>query len=116
MCRRIRWGIALLAVMLLAMCLYYGAQKDESLPAEDSCAAMGFMLLEKGKDLYVLAVTQDSAADKAGICPGDTILLEKENGKGGVSELDALFQAGEASVTLRILREGSVLHVTIPVR
>ena len=81
----------------------------------DSSAALGLMLLEKepGRGLYVLAVTQESPADKAGIHPGDYLLLSGGSSLHTTAQLDALLDAAGGTLPLTLGRDGRQLEVTL---
>ncbi|MGN1370551.1 MAG: PDZ domain-containing protein [Aristaeellaceae bacterium] len=114
--RRIRWMALLAALVLLALGLYDGLKPDEPLSAADSTAALGLMLLEKESGIYVLAVTQGSPADKAGICPGDILIAPEREEAADIAWLEALLAAGEETVPLTLRRDGRELHLLLPVR
>lgn len=111
--RIIRCAALLLAAVLLGLGMYYGFRQEDAAPAGSSSAALGLMLLEKGNGLYVLAVTQESPADKAGFLPGDVILLPGED---TVEALEELLAAGEENLPFTLRRDGRELQLTLPAR
>ena len=110
--RIIRWTAVLLAAILL-LGLYHVLRPKEAEPQGTSGAALGLMLLEKGGGLYVLAVTQDSPADKAGFLPGDTILLP---GDDTVTALEELLSDQTEPVPITLRRDGRELQLIFPAR
>lgn len=114
--RQIRWVALLAALVLLALGLVLGLKPEEPLSADSSTASLGLMLLEKESGIYVLAVTQGSPADKAGICPGDTLIAPEREEAADIAWLEALLAAGEETVPLTLRRDGKELHLLLPVR
>lgn len=114
--RIIRWTVLLLALALLAAGIWHGVHPKEPVAAAGSSAGLGLMLLEREAGLYVLAVTQDSPADRAGIHPGDYLLRAAEQELWQVAALDALIDADPGRVTLELRRDDQLLQVALPTR
>lgn len=114
--RQIRWMALLAALILLALGLVLGLKQEEPLSADSSAASLGLMLLEKESGLYVLAVAQGSPAEKAGICPGDTLIAPEREEAADIAWLEALLATGEETVPLTLRRDGRELHLLLPVR
>lgn len=114
--KKFRWGVAvLLAALVVAGCLY-GARQASPIPHGGSSAGLGLMLLEKETDagLYVLAVTQDSPADRAGVHPGDYLLRAGDTDLQKASQLDELLETDEGELLLTLRRDGRKLQVRLP--
>ena len=115
----IRWGAAVLvlAMLVIAGCLH-GVRREVPTAPSGSSAGLGLMLLEKENDagLYVLAVTQDSPADRAGVHPGDYLLRAGETELQKASQLDALLESGEGELLLTLRRDGKQLQLNLPTR
>ncbi|MDD6049731.1 MAG: PDZ domain-containing protein [Clostridiales bacterium] len=114
---RRRWGWAAAAVLLLLLAgLSLGLRRDTPRPAETSSAALGLMLLEKEQGLYVLAVTQGTAADRADVHPGDMVIASGDSQATGLAWLDALLSSGQEAIPLTVQRNGKELHLLLPIR
>ena len=111
-----RYAVVTLAVILLALWGCHALQLDHAQPADGSSAALGLMLLEQEEGLYVLAVTKNSPADKAGVHPGDYLLRAGEEELVDAAHLDQCLQESENSLTLTLLRADSEIRVTLPTR
>lgn len=114
--KRIRWAVLIAALGLLILGLFFALRQEEPIAAADSTAALGLMLLEKEDGIYVLAVTQGSPAEKAGVCPGDTLIAPESEEAADIAWLEALLAAGEETVPLTLRRDGKELHLLLPVR
>ena len=110
-----RWAVLAFVAMLLAGVYHLTHWPDA--PIEDvSSAALGMMLLEKENRLYVLAVTKGSAAERAGVLPGDYLLRLEDEMLGGMSELEALMEDAQEPMELLIRREGQEIFIQLPVK
>lgn len=109
-------GALLLAGILLALGIYHACTPDEPLPTGDSSASLGLVLLEKEGGLYVLAVTQDSPADRADIRPGDYLLRAETENVTTVPQLDALITSARESIHVLLRRDGRELQIPLPIR
>lgn len=69
----VRWALLLLALALVGVGLCHGLRREDA-PSAQGSAGLGLMLLEKEHGLYVLAVTENSPADRAGVLPGDYLI------------------------------------------
>ena len=114
--RLIRAAALSLALAVLAAGLLYVFRQEDAPISGGSSAALGMMLLEKEKGLYVLAVTQDSPADKAGISPGDYLLRAGETALDSVEQLDLMTDAAERELSLLLRRSGEELRIRLPSR
>lgn len=110
--------VLLLAGLLVAAGIYHALLPDAPLPAGNSGASLGLVLLEKesGAGLYVLAVTQDSPADRADIHPGDTLLQVEKEAVATVEQLDALLDPARQSIQMLVRRDGKEMLVRLPTR
>lgn len=114
--RPVQWSALLLAALLVIAVIWGAATRDDALPIGDSSAGLGLMLLEKDKGLYVLAVTEGSPADRAGICPGDYIVRAGEAPLVTADQLDLLIDADGGPIRLKLHRSDQVLNVLLPLR
>ena len=117
--KRILLMIALAAVLVLVgSLLWQGLHREKAPTSGMTSAALGLMLLEKesGAGLYVLAVTQESPADRAGVQPGDyllrsgTVLLESS------AQLDGMINEASGMLPITIRRGGEQLIIVLPGR
>ena len=109
-------ALAALAALLIAAGAYGILHQENTLAADGSSAALGIMLTEKGDGLYVLAVTQNSPADKAGVQPGDYVLQAGDEELKDAEHLDECLEESGSAVTLTLLRKGAEVQVKLPVR
>lgn len=112
--RMLRAVVLALALAMIAAGMIHSFRRADVPMSGGSSAALGIMLLEREKELYVLAVTQDSPADKAGIRPGDYLLRAGDVPLDSVAQLDALIDAAEHALSVRIRRSGQelLLHLS----
>lgn len=111
--------IALAAVLVLAGGLLWQGLHQEAAPQTGATStALGLMLLEREADagLYVLAVTQESPADRAGIHPGDYLLQSEGVQLQTSAQLDALINAAQDVLPLTLRRDGQQLQVGLSTR
>ncbi|MBQ8556305.1 MAG: PDZ domain-containing protein [Clostridia bacterium] len=114
--RGLRYGMLLLAAVLVVTGLYHGLRREETLPLTDSSAAAGLMLLDDAQGVYVLAIMDQSPAYWAGIEPGDYILEAEGVALEDVVQLDEMMSQGYHSLRLKLLRDGEGLQVTLSAR
>lgn len=112
----LKYAALLLAAVLLIVGAYYGFMRNEPLPQDGSSAGFGLMLLERDAGLYVLAVAQDSPADRAEIHPGDYLLRAGEERLHTTAQLDALIDGAGDVLRLVLLREEQELTVQLSTR
>lgn len=100
--RRAVSGGLILLVCLLAVCgVWNGIHRDAPAPLTGApgSEAAGLILLEEEQGVLVLAVTEDSPANRAGVEPGDYLLLADETAICSLSEADeALKKVGRPLV------------------
>lgn len=85
-----------------------GVQVEE--PNEDLASYFG---VSEGEGVLVMEVHEDSAAEEAGIKAGDVILeVDGEEISSAASLREALTEAGEGEVTIKIRRKGKEMDVT----
>lgn len=114
--RVIRAALLALALAVLAAGVSHVFRREDAPMSGGSSAALGIMLLEREKGLYVLAVTQDSPADKADFRPGDYLLRADDVPLVSVTQLDALIDAAEHALSVRVRRSGQELLLHLPAR
>lgn len=114
--RGIRAAVLLLALAVLAAGLVHIFREEDAPISGGSSAALGMMLLEREKGLYVLAVTQDSPADKADVHPGDYLLRVEEIALDSVEQLDELIDGAEKEIAVWVRRNGEELLLRLPSR
>lgn len=112
--RMLRYAALLFVLLLIAAGVYQALRPDDGVHPEGSGAALGLMLLEREQGLYVLAVTQDSPADKAGVLPGDYLLRADEEPLADSGQLDALVREDAGEVTLLLRRDEQELQLQLP--
>lgn len=116
--RRWMWGAlgALLLAVLGLSVLLPGLRAPEESGAVSPLDALGLLLQEEDGALMVLAVMENSPADRCGIQPGDTLLTLDDTPLSGIAGLEArLLERADADcrMTLRVLRLGSSLSLTL---
>ena len=112
----IRFAVPAVALLLVAAGICFSLRQDDVPQQGGSSAALGMMMLEREKGLYVLAVTQDSLADKAGILPGDYLLCLDDEKLQDMIQLDALMDAAQGPMELLIRRDGQEIPIQLPVK
>ncbi len=114
---RRRWIIPAVLLILLAALLLcrQGHNAPEQGPVSLGSAAMGLMLLDETGGVYVLAVTEGSPADGAGIRPGDLIIQADGQAVLTAEALDELI-SGRETLTLTLLRDGENKIIRLPGR
>lgn len=114
---RRRWIIpAALLILLVALLLCrQGPNVPENGDASLGSAAMGLMLLDETGGVYVLAVTEGSPADAAGIRPGDLITQADGQAVLTAEALDELI-SGRETLMLTLLRDGESKILRLPGR
>lgn len=109
-------ALAALVVLLIAAGVYVALQQEDSPTVNGSSAALGIMLTDGSEGLYVLAVTRNSPADKAGVQPGDYVLQAGDEELMDAEHLDECLEKSGSDVTLTLLRKGTEVQVTLSAR
>ena len=107
------FALAVALAMLAGAWGLYAAQSDP--PSEGT----GLVLLDSAEGVYVLAVAQRSAADQAGVAPGDYLLSAGETVLDTAAALDALIAQlppAQRAVPLTLRRDEGVLRLSLPVK
>lgn len=112
--RMLRYAALLSALLLIAAGVYQALCPDDGLRSERSGAALGLMLLNREQGLYVLAVTQDSPADRAGVLPGDYLLRADGEPLMDSDHLDAMLREDADELTLLLRRDQQELLLRLP--
>ncbi|MBQ8200628.1 MAG: PDZ domain-containing protein [Clostridia bacterium] len=68
-------------------------------------ADMGLMLLDQEEGVYVLAVAERSPADRAGVVPGDYLLLAGDEPLQNAAHLDEMMNGAADGFTLTLQRD-----------
>lgn len=116
--RRWMWGVlgALLLVLLGLSVLLPGLRVPEEDGDVSPLDALGLLLQEEDGALVVLAVMENSPADRCGIQPGDTLLALDDEPLSDIAGLDALLLERADTgcrMTLQVLRLDSSLSLTL---
>lgn len=116
-----QWMLAALAVLafaLLAVSVFRCAARraPSSLSGWDDSGDLGLVLLNDEQCVYVLAVSDQSPAHRAGVEPGDYILNANGLEIADTEALDALLQTAKTPLLLTIRRQGMELVLSIPNR
>ena len=97
---------------VLAVLMAFRSPADETMPLTGSASA-GLILLDgQSGGFYVLAVSDQSRADRAGIEAGDTLLTL--NSPADLTALDAFFSAQQQPCVITIQRKGKTLDIHLP--
>ena len=90
-------------------------------PAPDDAASLtgsasaGLVLLDgQSGGFYVLAVIDQSRADRAGIHAGDTLLTLDGQAPEDLTAADAFFSAQQCDATITIERSGKTIDIHLP--
>lgn len=106
-------GLCVLCCALAAALLLRPAPEDAA-PLTGSASA-GLILLDgQNEGYYVLAVIDQSRADRAGIYAGDTLLALDGQAPADLSAADAFFSAQQATVTVTVKRCGETMDIPLP--
>ncbi len=109
-----RASIGLLAVVcVLAMAGLLLCRDTVPVDKAPGTAALGLMLLDGETGVYVLAVTENSPADAAGIAPGDILLQAGGVQVVSAEQMDELARGEWASLPVTILRDDTQQRLTI---
>lgn len=99
---------------VLAMVVAFRPSADETVPLTGSASA-GLILLDgPSGGYYVLAVIDQSRADRAGIEAGDTLLTLNSQPPADLTALDAFFSAQQQPCVITIQRKGKTLDIHLP--
>ena len=97
----------------LAMVVAFRPSADETVPLTGSASA-GLILDGQSEGFYVLAVIDQSRADRAGIEAGDTLLTLNSQPPADLTALDAFFSAQQQPCVITIQRKGKTLDIHLP--
>lgn len=99
---------------VLAVVVAFRPSADETVPLTGSASA-GLILLDgQSEGFYVLAVIDQSRADRAGIEAGDTLLPLNSQSPADLTALDAFFSAQQQPCVITIQRKGKTLDIHLP--
>ena len=113
---KLRWAMlaaALLGLLLAGVLLH---ERPQDPPRAVDSAALGLLLLDAEEGVYVLAVSERSLADQAGLLPGDCILCAGDEALGEATGLNRLLEQGQESLPLTVRREDNVIRLDLPCR
>ena len=111
-----RKHIITLCILLcvLVVVVAFRPAADETVPLTGSASA-GLILLDgQNEGFYVLAVIDQSRADRAGIEAGDTLLTLNGQPPADLTALDTFFSAQQQSCIVRIQRKGKTIDINLP--
>ena len=116
-----RKHIISLCILLCALAVASGLagcaqpeQAEGSVPLTGSASA-GLILLDgQSGGYYVLAVIDQSRADRAGIEAGDTLLTLNSQSPADLTALDAFFSTQQQPCVITIQRKGKTLDIHLP--
>lgn len=116
--RYLKWSILLLAVMLAiaGMCQGYRRNAASTDSAGIGSAGLGLVLLDSADAVYVLAVSEHSAAHLAGFEPGDYILGAQGQSVQTVDAFDELLETDGGVLELTVRRQDRELMLSLPCR
>ena len=103
--------------LAVALALLAGAWGLHAAQSDPPSGGTGLVLLDSAEGVYVLAVAQRSAADEAGVAPGDYLLSAGESVLDTAAALDALIAQlppAQRTVPLTLRRGGAVLRLSLP--
>ncbi len=106
--------LCVLACALLAIGLLFRPQKEDV--QLTGCASAGLVLIEKAsveEGLYVLAVIDQSRADRSGIRAGDVLQTLNGTTVTDLADADDFFNRQAEPCMVEILRNGSHLQITL---
>lgn len=115
--RRLRW-LWLAAALLLALAVLTvltGRIVPRRTTASDS-VSLGLLLLDAEEGVYILAVSEGSAADAAGFRPGDRILAADGTPLSDVSAFNERLIASPGPLLLTVRRDADCLQLPLPCR
>ena len=99
---------------VLALVAAFRPSADETMPLTGSASA-GLILLDgQSEGFYVLAVIDQSRADRAGIEAGDTLLTLNSQPPADLTALDAFFSAQQQPWVINILRKQKTFDINLP--
>ena len=105
-----KWLLAALAAALVCLALMLLPRPARVPDAWDgNTAALGLLLQEEADGLFILAVRDDSPAQRAGLAPGDRLLAVNGSAFTTLADLETLLTASlpESGVTFLARRSGS---------
>ena len=108
------WPIMAAALLFLAVLMHGPFHSAPPPQAGSGPAGLGMMLEEDAGGVSVLAVQQKSVADRAGVIPGDLLLLANDAPFATISELDRLFgRFAPSGIRLQLMRAGEPVMVQL---
>ena len=108
-------GLAALLLMLMAAAGLLLPSGGGDAAWTDS-ASLGLVLLEREDGVYILAVSEGSAADQAGLLPGDCILHVAGGPLADAAAFEQLLKVGSPSLPMTIRRGTGEMHLALPLR
>lgn len=111
-------GSLLLIAMIILLVLMLPQPASDSLNAPPFCdsTSLGLMLLEDSAGVYVLAVSEESLAQVAGLEPGDYILSAGGGQLTSTAAFNSLLLQEQEELQLRIRRQNRELLLSLPLR
>ena len=111
-----RKHIITLCILLcaLAVVVAFRPAADETVPLTGSASA-GLILLDgQSEGFYVLAVIDQSRADRSGIKAGDTLLTLNGQTPADLTALDTFFSAQQQPCVITLQRKGKTVDISLP--
>lgn len=113
-----KWMAVLVVLAVLASGAMLALLRTPALPETEAAnsVALGLLLLDGEDGVYVLAVSAGSAADQAGLQPGDCILRAAEIPLADVAAFNRFLASDGRSTPLTIERNGRILNLRLLLR
>ena len=115
-----RWVIPAAALLMCLAAFFAVLLRGADLPpTPDHCRMtdLGLLLLEEEAGLYVLGVSDGSAAGIAGILPGDRLTMAAGTALSSAAQLEALLdQPGLNAIPITLTRQEKLLTLALRLR
>ena len=110
------WWLAAAVLIALALLAAWSGQIPPRQPASADSVSLGLLLLDAEEGVYILAVSDGSAADAAGFLPGDRILAADGMTLGSALALNERLLTAPESLLLTVRRDGEELILPLRCR
>lgn len=107
----------LLLCVLLFFCLHHSAPAP-AMPEQPATrsAELGLILLDEDSGLFVLAITEDSPASRAGFHPGDLLLQSGNIHLTASTQLENMLHTQQDMLSILLERNGLHMYLNLPTR